>query len=249
MMKGGLKIVNDYELKVYEEVIFWKHKITKRSGIVTRASKKAQKKINDMIPEKVHQAVTEGIKSMVKLTLAGSQMTAGKTKPAGLTLAEKDDLARKKIALYQKTAVVEGAGTGAGGFLLGLADFPLLLTIKMKFLFELASIYGFETSEYTERLFLLHVFQLAFSSDSTRKDTLDTIENWESRKKVLADMDWQQFQQEYRDYIDLAKLLQLLPGIGAIAGAVANHNLLKQLGETAMNSYRLRLLKADSASD
>ncbi len=240
--------MNDYDLKTFEEVLVWRQRITKRSSLMARASKKAQTKINKWIPEKAHQAITEGIKSMVKVTLLGSQMTTGKNKEAALTLAEKDDLARKKIALYQKTAVVEGAGTGAGGILLGLADFPLLLSIKMKFLFEIASIYGFDTSEYTERLFLLHVFQLAFSSDSTRRETLNTIENWEIKKKTLADMNWQQFQQEYRDYIDLAKLLQLLPGVGAIAGAFANHSLLKQLGETAMNAYRLRLLTIESAN-
>ena len=32
-----------------------------------------------------------------------------------------------------KIAAAEGAGTGAGGILLGLADFPLLLGIKIKF--------------------------------------------------------------------------------------------------------------------
>lgn len=234
--------MNDYELKVYEEVIVWKHKITKRSSLMNRVSKKAQTKINELIPEKVHLAITEGIKSMVKVTLAGSQITAKKNKTDGLSLEERDELARKKTALYQNTAVVEGAGTGAGGILLGLADFPLLMTIKIKYLFEIASIYGFETGEYTERLFILHVFQLAFSGDETRRDTLDTIENWEKKKSVLADLDWQQFQQEYRDYIDLAKLLQLVPGIGAIVGAYANNNLMKQLAETAMNCYRLRLL-------
>jgi hypothetical protein len=139
--------------------------------------------------------------------------------------------------------MIEGAGTGAGGILLGLADFPLLLSIKMKFLFEAASIYGFNTKEYAERLFILHVFQLAFSSEDIRKDTLDEIENWENRKQVLVEMDWRKFQQEYRDYIDLAKMLQLVPGIGAFVGAYANNNLLKHLGETAMNAYRLRLLQ------
>lgn len=148
----------------------------------------------------------------------------------------------KKMEVYQRTALVEGAGTGAGGILLGLADFPLLLTIKMKFLFEIASIYGYDTSEYLERLFILHVFQLAFSSDDTRTEALRTIENWETRKASIRDMDWRQFQQEYRDYIDLAKLLQLMPGIGAFVGAYANKNLLKHLGETAINAYRLRIL-------
>jgi hypothetical protein len=243
ILRKGWGIMNDYELKVYEEILLWKHKLVKRSGIMARMSKKAQGKITDLIPDKVHQAVTESIKQMVKVTLAGSQITTPRNQAQGLSLAEKDELARKKIALYQKTALVEGAGTGAGGILLGLADFPLLLTIKMKFLYELASIYGFDTKEYTERLFILHVFQLAFSSNLTRKETLSIIEDWENQKSLLADMDWRKFQQEYRDYIDIAKLLQLVPGIGAFVGAYANHNLLNQLGETAMNAYRLRFLK------
>jgi EcsC protein family len=235
--------MNDYELKVYDEVDEWKRKITKRSGLMNRLSKKAQGKLNNFIPEKVHLVMTESIKAMVKTTLFGSQITTNKNQARGSTLIERDELARKKIAIYQKAAMVEGAGTGAGGILLGLADFPLLLTIKMKFLFDIASIYGFNTSEYEERVFILYVFQLAFSSDETRKNTLIDIENWEDKKQALVEMDWRQFQQEYRDYIDFAKILQLVPGIGAFVGAYANNNLLKHLGETSMNAYRLRILK------
>lgn len=235
--------MNEYELSVYKEVVEWKQKIMKRAGIMNRLSKKAQGKINELIPEKVHQVLTESIKGMVKATLFGSQVTTRKNQAGGLTLAERDEAVREKIAVYQKAALVEGAGTGAGGILLGLADFPLLLTIKMKFLFEVAESYGFNTSEYEERLFILHVFQLAFSSEETRQNTLFIIENWEDKKKLIADMDWHQFQQEYRDYIDLVKMLQLVPGIGAVVGAYANHNLLKHLGETAMNAYRLRIMK------
>ncbi|MEH7354791.1 EcsC family protein [Neobacillus drentensis] len=235
--------MNEYELMVYEEVEEWKRKLKRRSGMMNRISKKAQGKINEWIPDKVHEVMTESIKGMVKATLFGSQVTTNKDQARGLTLAERDELARKKISAYQKTAVVEGAGTGAGGILLGLADFPLLLSIKMKFLFEAASVYGFDSRKYEERLFILHVFQLAFSSDEIRKKTLSEIENWDSRKQVLVEMDWHKFQQEYRDYIDLAKLFQLVPGIGAFVGAYANNNLLKHLGETAMNAYRLRLLQ------
>ncbi|MCL6572817.1 MAG: EcsC family protein [Bacillus sp. (in: Bacteria)] len=235
--------MNEYDLIVCEELEVWKRKLTRRSGMMNRLSKKAQGKINELIPEKVHEVMTESIKAMVKTTLFGSQVTTNKNQALGLTLAETDEIVRKKIAIYQKTAMLEGAGTGAGGILLGLADFPLLLSIKMKFLFEAASIYGFNTSDYSERLFILHVFQLAFSSDEIRKNTLSEIENWENRKQVLVEMDWRQFQQEYRDYIDLVKMLQLVPGIGAFVGAYANNNLLKQLGETTMNAYRLRVLQ------
>jgi hypothetical protein len=235
--------MNEYELMVCDELEEWKRKLTRRSGMINRLSKKAQGKINDLIPEKVHEVMTESIKAMVKTTLFGSYVTTIKNQPLGLTLAQTDELARKKIATYQKAAMIEGAGTGAGGILLSLADFPLLLSIKIKFLFDAAAIYGFNTSDYSERLFILHVFQLAFSSEEIRKDTLSEIENWENRKKVLVEMDWRQFQQEYRDYIDLAKMLQLVPGIGAFVGAYANNNLLKHLGETAMNAYRLRILQ------
>jgi len=235
--------MTEYEVKVNEELQAWMRKVTKRSSMLNRISKSAQTKVNELIPEKLHNIVTESIKNMVKATLVGSNLTTKKQQATGMSLYERDELLQEKQSIFRKTAVIEGAGTGAGGILLGLADFPLLLSIKMKFLFETAAVYGFDTNEYEERLFLLHVFQLAFSSDEKRRETFHIIENWEEQKQRLADMDWRQFQQEYRDYIDLVKMFQLIPGIGAIVGAYANYNLLDHLGETAMNSYRMRLLK------
>lgn len=236
--------MTEYNLKVYEELQVWQRKMVKRSSFLNRISKQAQTKVNGLIPEKVHKIMTESIKNMVKATLVGSNITTHKGQAVGKTLYEKDELLKEKLSTFRKTAVIEGAGTGAGGILLGLADFPLLLSIKMKFLFEAAAVYGFDTNEYEERLFLLHVFQLAFSSDDKRRETFHIIENWEEKKRLLTDMNWQEFQQEYRDYIDLVKMLQLIPGFGAVVGAYANYNLLDHLGETAMNAYRLRLLAA-----
>ena len=75
--------------------------------------------------------------------------------------------------------------------------------------------------------------------------------NWKEEQKLLPDdmnqFDWRNFQQEYRDYIDLAKLLQLIPGIGAVVGAYVNHQLTNKLGKFAMNAYRMRI--ADKKSD
>ena len=235
--------MSEYERKVHDELQAWSRKIMKKSSLLNRISKNAQTKINGMIPEKVHTIMTESIKNMVKATLAGSNITTKKRQGAGLSLEERDERLKEKLSVYRKTAVIEGAGTGAGGILLGLADFPLLLSIKMKFLFEAAAVYGFDTTEYAERLFVLHVFQLAFSSDEKRRETFQIIQDWEQQKDKLTDMDWRDFQQEYRDYIDLAKMLQMVPGIGAVVGAYANYNLLDHLGETAMNAYRMRLLE------
>ncbi len=71
--------------------------------------------------------------------------------------------------------------------------------------------------------------------------------DWEKKKQQLPDdihqFDWRNFQQEYRDYIDLAKMAQLIPLIGAPVGLIVNYRLLKKLGATAMNAYRMRLLQ------
>lgn len=235
--------MNEYEMMVNDEIEAWRKKILKKSGLIKGLTKKTQNKINGMIPERVHRVVTEGIKGMVKATLVGSKYTTKMKPDAKMNLYERDKLLKEKLVSYRKTAAVEGAGTGAGGIFLGIADFPLLLSVKMKFLFDAATVYGFNADHYEERLFILHVFQLAFSNDEKRRETFEIIENWGMHKDRLVDMDWQVFQQEYRDYIDFVKMLQLVPGLGAIVGAYANYNLLDQLGETAMNAYRLRLLK------
>ncbi|GAB3046845.1 EcsC family protein [Virgibacillus ainsalahensis] len=236
--------MKEYDEKVVNDLKAWRRKVLKRSGLFNQLSKKAQTKVNGMIPEKAHKIITDSIKNMVKATLVGSHVTTGKLQSSETSLYKRDELIKEKLTSYRKTAVIEGAGTGAGGIFLGLADFPLLLSIKMKFLFEVAAIYGHDTREYEERLFILHVFQLAFSSDERRKETFYILENWEKEKEKLVDMDWHVFQQEYRDYIDLIKMLQLVPGFGAIVGAYANHNLMDTLGETALNAYRMRYLNA-----
>ena len=89
-------------------------------------------------------------------------------------------------------------------------------------------------------MFSLYVFQLAFSSEDRKQELIEIIENWDAKKEEVLKLNWQELQQEYRDYIDFVKMLQLVPVIGAAVGAVANYNLLEQLGETAQNCYRIR---------
>lgn len=43
-----------------------------------------------------------------------------------MSLEEREKLVLEKAKTYKTTAMIEGAGTGAGGILLGLSDFPLL---------------------------------------------------------------------------------------------------------------------------
>lgn len=235
-----------YEARILGELNVWQQQMQKPPSWTNQLAQRMQQKINSLIPEKIHRAITAAIKQMIRGVLFGAQRSTRNIRPASsLPLQEAQVLNR--IAFYKKAGAAEGGITGAGGILLGLADFPLLLSLKLKMLFDIAALYGYPTEDYRERLYLLYIFQLAFSSQHQRRQVYRQIEHWEQRKQDLpADIhqfDWRTLQQEYRDYIDLAKMAQLIPVIGAPVGALANYRLLDKLGKTAMNAYRMRWLE------
>lgn len=238
-----------YESRVLWELGIWKAKILRPAGHLNHWANLLQQKINAKIPQKVHDVITRAIKEMVQVVLLGSQLTNSKAQ-TGMSLLHREALVKQLIKSYQKTGAAEGGITGYGGFLMSLADFPLLLSIKIKLLFSMAAYYGYDTRQYKERLFMLYIFQMAFSNRALRLETLQKIENWDTYAETLApdlnEFDWQTFQQQYRDYIDLAKLAQMLPVVGAAVGAFTNYKLIQNLGKTAMMAYRLRYFNAQA---
>jgi hypothetical protein len=240
-----------YEQQVAREVAEWQKKVSRKPSFVDKLSKAAQTRMNRIIPEKVHRVITNTIKGMVRGVLFGAQHTAPKTAVFS-HLQQVEEAVDKRINFYKHAAAAEGGLTGAGGILLGLADFPILLSMKLKLLFDIASLYGFSVKDYKERLFILHIFQLAFSSQQHRRTVFYEMADWDHKKEALPEdvhqFNWRAFQQEYRDYIDLAKLAQLVPGIGAVVGYIVNTRLIIKLGETAKNAYRMRLLEQKAAT-
>ncbi|MFD2701041.1 EcsC family protein [Paenibacillus shunpengii] len=244
--------MND-EVKLQKEVEEWERQLFKPPGWLEKTSKTIGTRINHIIPPKVHTVITTTIKSIVRTALFGAEYTPRRSVQHGLDLATADEEAKELFTLYQKIAVAEGAGTGAGGIMFSMVDFPALIGIKMKYLFETAHVYGYDTKQFSERIFILKVFQMTYSGAENRADLLDSIKHWHIEKEQwLSDadysknMDWESFQKEYRDAIDFRKMLQMVPGIGAIAGAWANYTILEELREFAMNAYRLRRLHDDA---
>ncbi|MEX2233950.1 MAG: EcsC family protein [Cyclobacteriaceae bacterium] len=240
-----------YETQIVAELNVWQRRMQKSPSFSSQLAKRLQNRINRAIPEKIHMAITMAIKQMTRGVFYGAGFTTRQpVKPESLESCEMKVLER--IKFYRNTAAAEGAITGAAGILLGLADFPIWLTLKMKMLFEIASIYGYDTSRYQERVYMLHIFELCFSSPMHRNKIYSILSNWTEHEKNLPpdiqDFNWRSFQQEYRDYIDIAKLLQLVPGIGAVVGALVNHRLTTKLGKTAMNAFRMRWLSAGNST-
>jgi len=210
-----------YEEHVRSELNRWVRILLQRPGLLERTSKAIQTKVNDkVIPEKVHTIITATVKGLVKSVVFGLEYIPNSPVFYGVRLQERDQRAQRLLTKYRKIAAAEGAGTGAGGFTRAVADFPALIVIKMK-----------------------------FSSQEKRPELYNTVLNWEKNlgnwpveKEALQQVNWEQFQREYRDAIDFRKTFQLIPGLGAIVGAWANYGLVDDLGTVGMNSYRLRIL-------
>lgn len=232
-----------YEEQLKLSLEHWSKAMRKKPSLSARGTRYLQQKWNNLLPERLHKAITLVMEKMVKTVLFGSKYLSAKPGASG-SLEERDKKAEKIIARYKGLASAEGAVAGTGGILMGLAEFPVLLSTKIKMLFDLAATYGADVKDYKERVFILHIFQLAFSGQQHRREVFELIADWDRYSRQLPpealELDWRKFQQEYRDYLDLAKLAQLLPFIGAAVGYVVNKRLVAKLGEYAMNSYRMR---------
>src|SRR6185503_850323 len=179
--------MTEYEIRAENELKKWQKQMQRKPSLLNKLSKNMQNKINKLIPEKVHAAITTTIRQMVKAVLFGSKITTDAPRIQG-SLEVREAVVEEKIKFYRKAAAIEGGVTGAGGILMGLADFPLLLGIKLKMLFDIASVYGFDVRDYKERLYLLYIFQLAFSSQEQRRKVYLQLENWK-KEQLPEDID------------------------------------------------------------
>src|SRR5687768_12193925 len=110
--------MNAYEQQAARDLLIWKRKMNRSPSFADRISKKMQGKLNSYIPERIHTALTNAIKQMVRAVLFGATYTTSLMKGEG-SLQLREDIVRERISIYKKTAAAEGGITGAGGILLG----------------------------------------------------------------------------------------------------------------------------------
>ena len=241
-----------YERRVCLALQKWQMEMCQyRPSLLQQWSLQWQQKIDNLIPKKIHTAMANGVRIGISSFLQGlSLIPVGQKKLFGkyATLEKIDEVYVRTLDKYKTLSAAEGAGTGAGGLVLSAIDFPALISIKLKFLQEVAVLYGFDIKNITERVFLLKVFQLAYASPEHRRAVYEEVKSWDEtspkkRQTVAQSISWHDFYLDYKEHIEFRKMLQILPGIGAVIGAWANHSLLDELGETAQSAYRLRYLQ------
>jgi hypothetical protein len=232
-----------YEANARRELAEWRARLSQPPGPMDAAAKHMQATVNRLIPEKVHVALTKAVETLTRGIVTGADWLTAEPLQ-GVSLQEREQRIATASEAWRIAAAAEGGMTGAAGILGSAADFPALLALKFKLLVETAAYYGHDAKDWRERLYILWVFQLAFSSGASRIEQLDRLAAWDQNRAALPagpeDFDWRRFQQEYRDHIDLAKLAQMLPVVGAPVGALVNFNLMQKLSETAKGAYRMR---------
>ena len=109
-----------------------------------------------------------------------------------------------------------------------LPDFPILIGIKLKFLFDLAHITGIRPWTI-EKDCSSYVLSMTFSSSRRNRNCLtplriglSSLKTCRSAADFMNQVNWLQLQQEYGSTIDFRKMLSLIPGIRAVVGAWAN---------------------------
>lgn len=227
----------------YSAMQKWLKGYLKEPHLWDKLSSRVQGFTQKLMPAQLQMAITGAMEGFTKVVMTGSGFILPKMEEE-LTLPIREKMSEEAVLRYVKLGMVSGAGTSAGGIFTGLLDLPLLMTMKMRLIFEIGALFGHDLKEPKERLFALLVFRTAFSNPMLREEKIKALIHFESKsaslEAPLEAIDWEAFQQEYRDYIDLAKLMQFIPGIGIVIGASVNRQLINHLGETAINAYRLR---------
>jgi hypothetical protein len=243
-------MMDQYQRFIYEELKQWETE-QRKDGFLERWSRGLQKKMDNLIPQVIHDKLAVAVETTVKSVAHGVSLIPQQVQYFDSTIPfiNRDKKAQEVINRYKRVAVVQGAGTGAGGFLLSAVDFPALIGIKFKLLQELANIYGYNIKHLEERMFIIKIFQLAFVGDVSRKKVYEELKSWPFRKEEISQsafediMAWREFYTEYRESIEFRKLLQFIPGFGAIVGAWANRSIVDDVAVAAINVYRLRYLQ------
>ncbi|WP_081791975.1 EcsC family protein [Caldalkalibacillus mannanilyticus] len=242
-------------MDVYEKMVLKKvsqfESTFKTDSEMNMWSKKIQQKVDGLIPRRIHQSLAVAFEKGIKAFLQGLNLyyvDQPNKKEGHYSLHILTEEAEQIVRNYTKIASIEGAGTGFGGFIASTIDFPALISIKLKMLQELAVHFGYSMENLEERIFLIKVLQLQFSKGECKRKTWEEIKNWEKNAvfqewSSWEDFNWEEFYMEYKQSIELLKLFQMLPGLGAVVGAVANHSFVLELGNTAILSFQLRKIQ------
>ncbi|GKU80851.1 EcsC family protein [Niallia sp. NCCP-28] len=211
-----------------------------------------QKKIGQLLDEMGHYIQSGGkflssISSVKKIYQKHSIQTLEEVKT--LPIEEMKTAVEQITKSRKKWATLQGASTGVGGIFTLSIDIPVLLSMQLKILQDIAICYGFNPNDKKERIFIVKCLQFV-SADIVGKEAIlkqiaDFDQNNEHiQREVVSEMQgWREVVFAYRDSFGWKKLFQMVPVFGIIFGAFSNRGSIEAIAEAGDMLYRKRRIR------
>lgn len=148
----------------------------------------------------------------------------------------------------KKWATLQGASTGVGGFLTLSLDIPLLLSMQIKLLQDIAICHGYNPDDKKERIFIIKCLQFVSADIVGKKAILQQLAEYNAtsekvqREVILEMQGWREAIYTYRDSFGWKKLFQMVPVFGIIFGAFSNRSTIQDVAEAGEMFYRKRVV-------
>ncbi len=241
-----MKITTKYEDAARTEMKYWSLRMQKLPSVTERITQNVQRSIHQVLPERVHQIIAETMDEVAQKVLLGNSFIISNPQHFEDFKACEHKVLEQTMA-YTSTGSMDAHDSKLNNIYTNAVDFPELLKIKVQLLFDVAALYGFDLNDYRERLFVLYIFQMAFSTKGMRSNAFDMLISFEKKKSQLPEQlenfDLSDFQKIFKENIDPTKMAQMTPYLGPAIGLVTNWRLVKKLSNTAIQAYRLRYFK------
>jgi hypothetical protein len=163
-----------------------------------------------------------------------------------LQISKMDDAVEKITNNRKRIATVQGASTGIGGVFTLTIDIPLLLSLQLKTLQDIAICYGYNPNEKEERLFVVKCLQFVSSDIVGKQAILTQLSQFDaptdaSKREVMSELQgWREVVFSYRDQIGWKKIFQMIPVAGLVFGAFINRSAVNDIAEAGKMLYRKR---------
>lgn len=207
-----------------------------------------QNKIGILLDELGQYIQTGGsyLSSVSKIPAYYPDLVISKLEEVELLSISTMDVAVEKITdNRKKLAVLQGASTGIGGIFTLTIDIPLLLSLQIKTLQDIAICYGYDPNEKEERLFVVKCLQFISADIVGKEAILSQLSQFDAddatKREVLSELQgWREVVFSYRDQLGWKKLFQMIPIAGLVFGAFINRSAVNDIAEAGKMLYRKR---------
>src|SRR5262245_2886434 len=239
-----------YERRVIRQIADWK---TQPAALPVRLADRVSRPItwavNRILPR---TAIRRAIRSAdaasqwmsnpawLKSAAGGASIRELRTKSLRLS----DRLSRRMGDVAQVSALVSGAATGLGGFLLAPLDVGTLALTAMNAIRRTGHCYGFVLDQPQDRHYVFAVLMLAGAQSSSDRHKqllrLEDFENWvfaRTIESLAIDALTSQFSR--------LACAEAVPGVGAILGSAINVAFMRQVLSDSRRVFQERWLRAN----